>query len=248
MTDKTPAMSKTDELREAIALDDMYVSDESTGDEFTHAWYAHQEKYGRAPDDVILEAARSELSRQQSAQRDSSGPLCYECAESGVPYKSTHEPVSGDCAKCGRKGLLTDRIMQTDTAQSTGAGVEEICMKVAKRVEKQFGSTLMYDASPILREEIVDYLASQKLIGGGWKPERPECAKPLYKHPSGAFRDDQKPEGFRVVNNIFAAESYGELRCAVIARTYAEADYYANLIVAADSLPSPPASTVKRGE
>ena len=74
--------------------------------------------------------------------------------------------------------------------------------------------------------------------------ERPECCEPVYKNASGPWRNEELPEGFRVQNRIFSAGSQGKAICTITARSFAEADYYARLIITADKaalavLPTP---------
>ncbi len=56
-----------EELREAIAIEDLYVNDEATGEDYTHAYFAYEEKYGEPHSDTILEAARLQLARIEGA-------------------------------------------------------------------------------------------------------------------------------------------------------------------------------------
>lgn len=66
------------------------------------------------------------------------------------------------------------------------------------------------------------------------KTMRPECCEELYKNPSGAWRNEELPEGFRIQNRIFSADAPGKVLCTLTARTYAEAEYYADLIISGD--------------
>ena len=78
----------------------------------------------------IREAARLQLSRQQSAQRDSS-----------------------------------------ETAQSTGEGVDFEALKqdaIAGYIKHSEGNCDQCSYEAV--SWVIDYLTSQKLIGGGWKP------------------------------------------------------------------------------
>ncbi len=108
MTDKTPAMSKTDELREAIALEDMYVSDEHTGDEYTHAWFTFQEKYDQPPDEVILKAARLQLARQEAQQNSSFGK----------PDSDFRHPSTEGCDRIERIRSAENHSVRADLAGS----------------------------------------------------------------------------------------------------------------------------------
>lgn len=64
--------------------------------------------------------------------------------------------------------------------------------------------------------------------------ERPDFCVEMYKNPSGAFRNEELPEGFKVQNHIFAKEHAGKVVCTITARTFAEANYYAKLLINAD--------------
>ena len=152
-------MSKTDELREAI---------DATYARYEDAIKGHRDCFQNLA--LVIEAARSELARQQSAQRDSSGP-----------YGGTSSP--------SKQGDVADRETgrpegRTDTAQSTGAGVDldfptgaiENGRTFFDRLEHHYkfeceGGSLENcgDWNELKRcfEYMADYLASQKLIGGG---------------------------------------------------------------------------------
>jgi len=175
----------------------------------------------------------------------------------------THEPdMYGECSECGYgdgkrwDGEYVEGNVYELQAKAAIAALTEPTRKELRDHPlfkfllgegeykgMQFGDHVMhgrYKARYWWRTDLRELLKANVAPQGGL--ERPSCCREMFKNPSGPWRNEELPEGFRVQNRIFAADSKGDALCTITARSFAEADYYARLLIKADAhLPTPAA-------